>query len=167
MSTPPSWQHGCVGSFAAVAAAPSARGKARIPPPHASPLPPPQEPELNKKIQECDQQLLVIKAQLAKCRTASQQAPLKSRAMTILKRRQQYIQQRDQMATRAFNLEQTTWAIDSMREAKDHVAVMRSTADEMRSTFKELDLGEMEDIHEDIVDIMADTSEINELMSRG
>lgn len=120
--------------------------------PHRIPLrtPPPQEPELNKKIQECDAQLLSIKAQLAKCRTAGQQAPLKSRALVILRRRQQYIQQRDQLATRAFNLEQTTWAIESMREAKDHMTVMRSAADEMRTTFKDLDVGEMEDIHEDM-----------------
>jgi len=84
--------------------------------------------DLEAKIADCDRQLVAIKAQLAKCKTAAQQAPHKQRAMAILKRKKMYEQQRDGMMTRAMNMEQTQFAIDGMKEAKEHVAVMKAGA---------------------------------------
>lgn len=86
--------------------------------------------ELDKKIAQADQELLQIKGQLAKTRLPAQQASLKQRALQILKRKQMYTGQRDQMMSRAFNLEQTQFAIDSMKEAKDTIDVMRCVAAE-------------------------------------
>lgn len=82
-------------------------------------------PELEKKIADCDRELLGIKQQMGKCRTAAQQQPLKQRALQILKRKQMYANQRDQMQQRAFNLEQTSYAIDSINEAKTHMEVLK------------------------------------------
>lgn len=81
--------------------------------------------DLDKKIAAADQELLQIKGQLAKTRLPAQQSSLKQRALQILKRKQMYTSQRDQMMQRAFNLEQTQFAIDSMKEAKDTIDVMR------------------------------------------
>ena len=79
-------------------------------------------PELDAKIAACDKELLEIKQQMARLRPA-QQGPLKQKALNILKRKKMYDQQRMQMQTRSFNLEQTQFAIDSVKEAVDHVQV--------------------------------------------
>lgn len=123
-------------------------------------------PELDGKIAECDRDLGLIKQQLAKCRTPAQQAPLKQRAMQVLKRKQMYTQQRDGVQTRMFNLEQTQFALDGMAEAKAHVDVMKAGVTQMKDAYKDLDLGEIEDLQEDMVDMLADTEEINEVLGR-
>jgi len=79
-------------------------------------------PELDAKIAACDKELGEIKAQLGRLRPA-QQGPLKQKALNVLKRKKLYEGQRGQMQTRAFNLEQTQFAIDSVKEAQDHVQV--------------------------------------------
>lgn len=122
--------------------------------------------DLEAKIADCDRQLVAIKAQLAKCKTAAQQAPHKQRAMAILKRKKMYEQQRDGMLTRAMNMEQTQFAIDGMKDAKEHVAVMKAGVADMKGILKELDLGEIEDMTDDMADMMADQEEINELLGR-
>lgn len=143
----------------------------------AAPAPPPPSlgdhitklegrvPELDKKVAECDAQLVAIKQQLAKTRPAAQ-GPLKQRALQILKRKQMYDQQRGQMQTRAFNLEQTQFAIDGMAEARSHVDVMRTGVAQMKAAAKDLDLGEIEDIQDDMIDMLADTEELNEMLGR-
>ena len=47
---------------------------------------------------------------------------------------------------RAFNLEQTAFAIDSMKEAKDHVAVMKASTAGLRTAAEDFDIGEVEDL---------------------
>jgi charged multivesicular body protein 5 len=123
-------------------------------------------PDLDKKIAQCDAELVQIKAQLGKCRTAAQQQPLKQKAMQILKRKQMYSNQRDSMMQRAFNLEQTQFAIDSMKEAKEHVEVMKSSTTAMKDAAGAFDVGEIEDLHDDMFDMMADVGDVNEILSR-
>ena len=50
------------------------------------------------------------------------------------------------MTQRAFNLEQTAFAIDSMKEAKDHVAVMKASTAGLRTAAEDFDIGEVEDL---------------------
>lgn len=111
----------------------------RLPPPSHPPQPPPppvdidahvrslneKVPELDAKIAACDKELGEIKQQLARLRPA-QQGALKQRALGVLKRKKIYEQQRGQTQQRAFNLEQTQYAIESTKGAYEHVAVSAS-----------------------------------------
>lgn len=123
-------------------------------------------PELDRRIAECDAQLLALKAQMGKCRTPQQQAPLRQRAMLLLKRKNHMVQQRDGAQARQFNMEQTQWAIDGMKEAKAHVEVMRTGVASMREAAKDFDIDDVADLHEDMTDMMADVDEINEVLTR-
>lgn len=86
--------------------------------------------------------------------------------MAILKRKKMYENQRDGMMQRAFNMEQTQFAIDGMKEAKEHVEVMKAGIKDMKTMMTEMDLGEIEDLTDDMADMLADTNEINELLAR-
>jgi len=79
-------------------------------------------PELDAKIAACDKELLGIKAALARA-PPSQQASLKQKALALLKRRKVYEGQRGSVQTRAFNLEQTQFAMETVKDAQEHMAV--------------------------------------------
>lgn len=49
-------------------------------------------------------------------------AGIKRRAMETLKRKKMYEQQRDQMAAQQFNIEQTSFAIDSIKDTATTVS---------------------------------------------
>lgn len=79
-------------------------------------------PELDAKIAACDKELLGIKAALART-PAAQQASLKQKAVVVLKRRKIYEGQRGSVQARAFNLEQTQFAMETVKDAQEHMAV--------------------------------------------
>lgn len=85
---------------------------------YAVPLPPPQ-------IKALDQELVKYRTALKKAKgpTATN---IKRRAMECLKRKKMYEQQRDQMAGQQFNIEQTTFAIDSIKDTATTVGATTS-----------------------------------------
>jgi len=82
-------------------------------------------PELDNKINQLNTQLLNIKKQLATCRNPSQQNNLKQQAMTLLKRRQMYEQQRNSYQTRSFNMEQVNFAIGTIKDAQEQYEIQK------------------------------------------
>ena len=64
-------------------------------------------PEMDKKIADLDVQLLKLKQQIVAARLPSQQNALKSQAMTLLKRKRMYEQQRGSVTQQVFNLDQS------------------------------------------------------------
>lgn len=123
-------------------------------------------PELDKKIAACDQELLALKGDFQRCRNPGLQNGIKQKMLNTLKRKNMYVQQRDSTQQRSFGIEQTQFAIESMKDAKLHVETMKSTMAAMRTEKAGLDMGEVEDLHDDMSEMLADTEEINELMSR-
>ena len=81
-------------------------------------------PELDAKIAACDRELAQLKTALARTKPAAQ-GSLKQKALSVLKRKKMYEAQRGSVQTRAFNLEQTQFALESVKGAQDHVAVRR------------------------------------------
>lgn len=69
----------------------------------------------------------------------------------VLKRRKTYEGQRSSIQSRTFNLEQTQFAIESVKGAAEHVAFMKSGLADMKAAQGTLDIGEVEDLHEDMV----------------
>lgn len=111
-------------------------------------------------------QLAAIKKRLATARTAGEQNHLKQQAMQLLKRRQLYENQRGMVQQRAFNLEQTTFALDNIRGAQEHAAALKASAGALKAASQQVDLDELEDLHDDIADLLVDAEEVNELLGR-
>lgn len=77
---------------------------------------------ITPQIKALDQELIKYKNALKKSKGAAA-AGIKKRAIETLKRKKMYEQQRDQMAAQQFNIEQTSFAIDSV---KDTATTVRS-----------------------------------------
>ena len=86
--------------------------------------------------------------------------------METLKRKKMYEQQRDQMAGQAFNIEQTSFAIDSIKDTQTTVAAMKAAATTLKAETKKLNIDQIEDTQDDLQDMMEDMNEINDMMGR-
>ena len=84
-------------------------------------------PTLHGKVAECDKELVAIRTQLSRLRPA-QQGPLKQKALQILKRKKMYEQQLNATQAKAFNLEQSQFALENIRDAREHVNVSNAGA---------------------------------------
>ena len=120
---------------------------------------------LDKKIKDLDLELLKYKEQLKRAKGPAELS-IKKRAMETLKRKKMYEQQRDAMAGQAFNIEQTSFAIDSAKDIQTSVFAMQAAAVTLKAEHKKLDIGKIEDMQDDLQDLFEDMNEITETMGR-
>lgn len=123
-------------------------------------------PEIDKKIQDIDVQLLGIKKQLATARTPSQKNYLRQQAMQLLKRKKMYEAQRGNIQQTTFNLDMVQFNMDNIQAAQETAKVMKSAAGDLKAAQQAIDLDEIEDLQEDMIDLLYDAEELNEIMSR-
>lgn len=120
---------------------------------------------LDIKLAELDNELRKYKDQLKKVKGPAAEG-VKRRAMDVLKRKKMYQQQRDQLSAQAFNIESTSFALDSIKDTQTTVAAMKEGAKQLKIENKKMDIGQIEDMQDDLTDLFEDMEEIQEVMSR-
>jgi charged multivesicular body protein 5 len=91
---------------------------------------------------------------------------LKQRAMQVLKQKRMYEQQRTALMGQQFNIDQTRFAQDNMKDQLAMIGAMKETHVAMKEQFQEFSIEEIEDLHDDMADLMEDTQEINDILAR-
>ena len=122
--------------------------------------------ELDKKIKDLDAELVRLGDAIKKAPAKSTKDNLKRRAMDTLKRKRMFEKQRDQLAGQAFNIEQTIFTLESIKETQTTVAAMKDAAKQLKIENKKLDIDEIEDMQDDLQDLFEDIGEITEGLSR-
>jgi charged multivesicular body protein 5 len=61
-----------------------------------------------------------------------------------------YENQRDQLAAQGFNIDQTSFAIETVKNTQTTVAAMKDAAKTLKAENKKLDLNEIEDMQDDL-----------------
>jgi charged multivesicular body protein 5 len=117
---------------------------------------------LDDKIKGIDKELLVYKSQLAKAKGPAKQG-IQKRAMDALRRKKQYEQQRDQLTGQMFNLDQTAYALESIKDTQTTVAAMQAASKQLKKEHKQFDINKIEDMQEDLADMFEDMNEITEV----
>ncbi len=120
---------------------------------------------LDEKIRKLDIELAGYKEKLKKARGAAQQT-LKRRAMGVLRRKRMYEQQRDQLAGQAFNVEQTNFAIDSVKDTLTTVQAMKTASKTLKKEVKKVDLSQIEDLQDDLADMMEDVNDVQDVLGQ-
>eukprot|EP00887_Chlorella_sp_A99_P000655 scaffold5.g655.t1 len=72
---------------------------------------------LDEKIRKLDAQLAQHRDAIRKCRPGPAQEAAKRRALTVLKQKRLYEQQRDQLYNQQYTIEQTSFAVQSMQDS--------------------------------------------------
>jgi len=86
--------------------------------------------------------------------------------MQALKRKKMLEGQRDQMMTQSFNLQQTTFTVETMKDTALQIEAMRGAQQAMQEQMNVYSLDDVEDIYDEMQDMMDMNNEIQELMSR-
>ncbi len=117
---------------------------------------------IDAKIKDCDSELIKYKAQMA----GPGAAAAKTRALTVLRRKKMYEQQRDSMLGTQFNVDQAQFATENMKITAITVDAMKAGAAQLKEQYKALNISEIEDVMDDMEDMHMDQEEISEMLSR-
>jgi len=120
---------------------------------------------LDQKIAGLEAELRKLKETMSKTKGAAHEAA-KRRALETLKRKKMYETQRDQLAGQAFNLDQTVFALETIKDTHTTVAAMKQAALTMKVEHKKINLSEIEDLQDDLEDMMEDINDISETLGR-
>jgi charged multivesicular body protein 5 len=101
------------------------------------------------KIKGLDDELRKFNLQLKKA-TGSAATMLKKRAMDTLKRKKMYEQQRDQLSGQMFNIDQTNFAIETVKSTQITVSAMKEANKQLKIENKKINLSEIEDMQDDL-----------------
>ncbi|CAG9332370.1 unnamed protein product [Blepharisma stoltei] len=120
---------------------------------------------LRQKISECDKDLADLKEGIKKSRGASQTMN-KQRAVQVLKRKRMYESQLQNLTSQQFNVEQMQFTSQGVQDTIVAVSAMKAAHEVQKKQMKQLNVEQVENMMDDMQDLMMDTEEINEAMSR-
>ena len=70
------------------------------------------------------------------------------------------------MANQAFNMEQTVFTLDTIKNTQTTVATMKQAAEQLKVENKKINIDEIEDLNDDLQDLFEDIGEITETLGR-
>ncbi|TKR87893.1 hypothetical protein L596_012223 [Steinernema carpocapsae] len=121
---------------------------------------------VDKKIARLDADLVKLKDQMKKMREGPAKNQVKQKALRILKQKRMYETQKDQLNTQSFNMEQSNMAIQGMKDTQTTVAAMKGGLKAMKTEYKKIDIGKIEDLQDEMEDMLDMNNEIQEAMGR-
>uniref|UniRef100_A0AAF5PUA8 Charged multivesicular body protein 5 n=2 Tax=Wuchereria bancrofti TaxID=6293 RepID=A0AAF5PUA8_WUCBA len=119
-----------------------------------------------KKIARLDGELVKYKDQMKKMREGPAKDQLKQKALRILKQKRMYENQRDQLSQQSFNMEQSNFAIQGMKDTQTTVVAMKQGLKTMQKEYKKLDIGKIDKLQDEMEEMLDMNNEIQEAMSR-
>ena len=103
---------------------------------------------------------------MSKMRDGPAKNAVKQKALRVLKQKKQYEAQSDNLRNQAFNMEQTNYATQSLKDTKTTVNAMKMGVKEMKKEFKNINIDQIEDLQDDLGDMLEEANEVQEAMGR-
>ncbi len=92
---------------------------------------------------------------MSKMRDGPAKNAVKQKALRILKQKKQYESQSDNLRNQSFNMEQTNYATQSLKDTKSTVTAMKTSVKEMKKEFKNVNIDQIE-VYFEILDRLQD-----------
>lgn len=121
---------------------------------------------IDQRVAKLDAELLKYKQQMSKMRDGPAKQQLQRRAINVLKQKKMYQGQRDTLFNQQFNIDQTKFATEGIKDTQTTIAAMKAARTDLRKGVKEMNIDEVEDLHDDMADLMEDTNEIQDILGR-
>jgi len=122
--------------------------------------------EVDGKMKALDEELLRYKTQLSKMKPGPAKNQVQQRALRVLKQKKMYEKQRDTLYNQSFNVDQTRFALQNVKDTVTTVSAMKAASVDLKKGMKEIKIDDVEDLHDDMTDLLEDADEINEVMGR-
>ena len=97
-----------------------------------------------KKIAKLDAELKKYKDQMVKMREGPAKNAVKAKALRVLKQRKMYEAQVDNLRQQAFNMEQTNYATQTLKDTQATVIAMKDGVKQMKKEFKNIKIDQIE-----------------------
>lgn len=91
---------------------------------------------------------------------------VKRKALTVLKRKRIYEQQRNSLVDQTFNLDQASYVQGSLQDTQTTFAAMKAANANMKQEFKKIDVDDVYDMQDDMQEMMDQHYDIQEALSR-
>jgi len=121
---------------------------------------------IDKKIAKLDADLVKYKDQMKKMREGPAKNAVKQKALNILKQRKMYENQRGNLMTQSFNMEQTNFSTQMLKDTQTTVAAMKLGVKEMKKEYGKVNIDQIEDLQDDLSDMMEQANEVQEVLGR-
>jgi len=121
---------------------------------------------MEKKVGKLDAELVKLRDQMKTMREGPSKNMLKQKALRVLKQKRQYEGQMDALRNQAFNMEQSNFAIQSMKDNQVTVAAMQSGLKSFRQEQKKIDIDKIEALQDDMAEMLDINNEIQDAFSR-
>ncbi|KAI6223708.1 hypothetical protein M3Y99_01438700 [Aphelenchoides fujianensis] len=121
---------------------------------------------IDKKIAKLDADLVKLKDQMKKMREGPSKQMVKQKALRILKQKRQFENQRGQLDTQSFNMAQSNFAIQGMKDNQVTVVAMRSGLKTMQKEYKKMDIDKIDTLQDEMEDMLEMNNEIQDALSR-
>merc|ERR1711983_443794 len=121
---------------------------------------------MDKKTARLDAELKKYRDQMSKMRDGPAKNAVKQKALRVLKQKKQYEAQSENLRNQAFNMEQTNYATQSLKDTKTTVNAMKMGVKEMKKEFKNVNIDQIEDLQDDMADMLEDANEVQEVLGR-
>jgi len=121
---------------------------------------------IDKKIAKLEQELGKFKDQMKKMREGPAKNSVKQKALRVLKQKRMYENQRDQLMQQSFNMEQSNYALQTMKDTQTTVSAMKIGLKEMKKEYKKVNIDKIEDLQDEMEDMLDQANEIQEVMGR-
>lgn len=122
--------------------------------------------DMDERIKKLDEELLRYKQQMAKMRPGPAKNQVQQRALRVLKQKKLYEKQRDSLYNQSFNIDQTRFAQQNVKDTVLTVNAMKAAHADLKVGMKAIKIDDIEDLHDDMSDLLEDADEINEIMGR-
>ncbi|KAL4182862.1 hypothetical protein AMTRI_Chr11g95280 [Amborella trichopoda] len=116
---------------------------------------------VDEKLKKLDAELNRYKEQIKKTRPGPAQEAVKAPAMSVLKKKRMYEEQRDMLYNQTFNLDQVAFAAEGIKHAQQTMSALKSANKELKRMMKTV---KIQDI--DMMDLMDVSSGIQEALGR-
>jgi len=102
---------------------------------------------------------------MSKMRDGPAKNAVKQKALRVLKQKKQYESQSENLRNQAFNMEQTNYATQSLKDTKTTVNAMKLGVKEMKKEFKNVNIDQIE-VHTLLPQCLIHSVEITGIYSR-
>lgn len=113
-----------------------------------------------------DAELMKYREQMRKMRDGPAKNAVKQKAMRILQQKKMYEGQRDQLMQQSFNMEQTNFVTENLRNTVTTVEAMKVGAKEMKQQYKKINIDKIDSLRDEMEDLMEQATDIQEALSR-
>jgi charged multivesicular body protein 5 len=123
---------------------------------------------IDEKIRKLEEQLVKHRDTIKKARPGPAQDAAKRRALGVLKQKKMLEGQRDQLYNQQYNMEQISFAQESMKDTVAGVKAMKAAGKELKQGFgaKELNINSIDKLHDDMADMMEMHNEIQDVLGQ-